>query len=75
MKPGGVLVYAVCSVLIDECENVARAFLEKNPKFVFAPFSSEIVRKIAGDAPTLRLLPSIHGTEGYFLASFRRLAE
>jgi 16S rRNA (cytosine967-C5)-methyltransferase len=75
VKPGGVLVYAVCSVLKDECEDVVADFLEKNPKFVSQPFSGASVREIAKDATTLRLLPSLHGTEGYFLASFRCLVE
>ncbi len=70
VKPGGVLVYAVCSILKDECEDVVADFLSNNPKFESQPFSRDFVRKIAGDASTLRLLPSVHGTEGYFLASF-----
>jgi 16S rRNA (cytosine967-C5)-methyltransferase len=71
VKPGGVLVYAVCSVLKDECEDVVAGFLEKNPKFISEPFSGLSVRKIAKDEATLRLLPGLHGTEGYFLASFK----
>lgn len=71
VKPGGVLVYAVCSILKDECEDVVAGFLEQNPKFESQPFSGDFVRKISKDAATLRLLPSVHGTEGYFLASFR----
>jgi 16S rRNA (cytosine967-C5)-methyltransferase len=75
VKPGGILVYAVCSVLKDECEDVVADFLQKNPKFESQPFSGAFVRKIANDHVTLRLLPSVHGTEGYFLASLSRLVE
>jgi len=71
VKPGGTLVYAVCSVLRDECEDVVADFLQNTPAFSAVPFSGAVVRKIAGEQTTLRLLPSVHGTEGYFLASFR----
>ncbi|MEO8876817.1 MAG: transcription antitermination factor NusB [Polyangiaceae bacterium] len=81
VKPGGTLIYAVCSVLKDECEDVVAAFLEQTPEFSASPFSSALVRKIADDASSasnesaLRLLPGVHGTEGYFVASFTRLVE
>ena len=75
VRPGGALVYAVCSVLREECEVVVARFAEKHADFVATPFPGAAVRALAADAPTLRLLPAKHGTEGYFLASFTRLVE
>ena len=39
------------------------------PRLEAAPFDAP-ARVLAGEAPTLRLLPHVHGTDGYFLASF-----
>ncbi len=71
LRPGGALVYAVCSVLREEGEGVTeRAAAEAG--LVPAPFAGEAARALAGESPTLRLLPDLHGTDGYFLASFVR---
>ena len=68
-KPGGRVVYAVCSVLREEAEDVVAdaAELGLEP----APFTAPAVRALT-DAATLRLLPHEHGTDGYFVASFVR---
>jgi 16S rRNA (cytosine967-C5)-methyltransferase len=72
VRPGGRLVYAVCSVLREEAEEIVDALLDARPSLERAPFAGEAARALAGDAPTLRLLPHVHGTDGYFLASFRK---
>jgi 16S rRNA (cytosine967-C5)-methyltransferase len=72
VRPGGQLVYAVCSVLREEAEEVVSALLLARPELAPAPFDADVVRALAGDASTLRLTPTAHGTDGYFLASFRR---
>ncbi len=69
---GGRLVYAVCSVLREEAEEVTARLLAACPSLEPAPFAGEPARAIAGEAPALRLLPNVHGTDGYFLASFRK---
>ena len=67
VAPGGRFVYAVCSVLREEAED-AIAGLPLEP----APFADETTNDLASGTTTLRLLPYIHGTDGYFLASFRK---
>jgi 16S rRNA (cytosine967-C5)-methyltransferase len=72
-KPGGRVVYAVCSVLREEAEDVLEgaAALGLEP----APFDAPAAIAIAGEqGTTLRLLPHAHGTDGYFVASFLRRA-
>ncbi|MBX3226367.1 MAG: Sun protein [Labilithrix sp.] len=64
LRPGGRLVYAVCSVLREEAEDV----VADAPSLAPAPFDASI----ATGETTFRLLPSRHGTDGYFLASFVR---
>ena len=73
VRPGGRLVFAVCSVLREEAEDVVAALAERAPNLKLAPFDAPELRAITGDAPTLRLLPQVHGTDGYFLASFIRV--
>lgn len=70
VRPGGRLVYAVCSVLADECERVVQATLAAAPELELAPFEGEALGALAGGASTLRLMPHEHGTDGYYLASF-----
>ena len=71
VKPGGRLVYAVCSVLCEEAEDVIAGAAELGLEP--APFTAPSLRAWT-DGPTLRLLPHVHGTDGYFLASFVRRA-
>jgi 16S rRNA (cytosine967-C5)-methyltransferase len=68
---GGRLVYAVCSLLREEAEDAVADFgsVGLEP----APFAGESANRAANGAVSLRLLPYIHGTDGYFLASFRRV--
>ncbi|MBS2017272.1 MAG: Sun protein [Deltaproteobacteria bacterium] len=70
VRPGGRLVYAVCSVLREEAEGVVAAAAEVGLEP--APFDSAVADRIAGGASRLRLLPHEHGTDGYFVASFVR---
>ena len=73
LRPGGRLIYAVCSVLREEAEDVVKAVLAGGAHLALVPFDGPVARALAGDETTLRLLPHIHGTDGYFLASFERL--
>lgn len=69
VRPGGRLVYAVCSVLREEAEDVLATAEELG--LAPAPFDSGIATAIAGaTASSFRLLPHVHGTDGYFVASF-----
>ncbi|HMR81260.1 MAG TPA: Sun protein, partial [Polyangiaceae bacterium] len=64
------IVFAVCSVLPEEGEELAVRVSD-----VLTPeaFDSEEAKAIAASgAHELRLLPLAHGTEGYYVASFLR---
>lgn len=67
LRPGGRLIYAVCSVLAPECEGVVAA-LSKDGRLKPAPFDAAL--PLFADRDHLRLLPHVHGTDGYFIASF-----
>lgn len=66
VRPGGRLVYAVCSVLTAECEGVVEALTQAG--LAPTPFDADLPR-LAGKT-AVRLLPHEHGTDGYFIASF-----
>jgi 16S rRNA (cytosine967-C5)-methyltransferase len=77
LKPGGVLVYAVCSLEPEEGERVAAAFLGIRPDFAAEPpKSAELPEGIAPDAAGfVRVLPGAiadqGGADGFFIAQFR----
>jgi 16S rRNA (cytosine967-C5)-methyltransferase len=71
VRPGGALVYVVCSVLREEGEDVVDALLRARPELEPAPFDAPEARAVAGDATHFRLLPYVHGTDGYFVARLR----
>ncbi len=69
-RPGGRIVYAVCSVFREEAEAIVERVADE---LVPVPFDSPELCALAGrDATSLRLLPLCHGTDGYFVASFCR---
>ena len=69
LKIGGTLVYSTCTLLPEENqENVAR-FLSDAPDMVPCDFTVGEIRSRDG---MLTLLPSAHGTDGFFIAKFTR---
>ena len=75
VKFGGRLVYATCSLLREENEAIVETFLANHPEFK-ALNAAEILaqQKVGLDTgTTLKLLPHVHGTDGFFAAAFERL--
>ncbi|WP_114228812.1 MULTISPECIES: RsmB/NOP family class I SAM-dependent RNA methyltransferase [Sphingomonas] len=68
VKPGGVLVYAVCSLLAREGAVQAAAFLSRH-----SGFAAEDTGLTAGrsDGVGRLLTPGQDGTDGFFIARFR----
>jgi len=67
VRPGGVLVYSVCTISRAEGETVVERFLARNGDFTPDPFE----RRDPGTSH-LQLLPSVDRTDGFFIARFRR---
>ena len=74
VKPGGRLVYGTCSLLCEENDAVVDEFLVAHPDF-HALNAQEVLaqQQIAIDCgPMMRLLPHMHGTDGFFAAVLER---
>lgn len=72
VRPGGVLLYATCTLLERENEDVVRAFLDKHKDFTLEHF------QVPGDFEGARegmvtCWPHRHGTDGFFFAKLRRM--
>jgi 16S rRNA (cytosine967-C5)-methyltransferase len=78
LKSGGRLVYATCSLLPQENEDIANAFTQAHSDFVALPVMEELTRLKIAQADRLcsgnylRLWPHRHGTDGFFAAIWVR---
>ena len=72
LDKGGVLLYSVCSILPEEGPEVVRACLKKNPDLrLIEPPGLPRTLTTGGSGGAL-LLPTTHGTEGFFIAAMTR---
>jgi 16S rRNA (cytosine967-C5)-methyltransferase len=87
VKPGGRLVYATCSLLREENDEVVADFLTTRPEFTPLPATEILARRqvvlppsfangLEGDNPlyglALRLLPHRHHTDGFYALALER---
>jgi 16S rRNA (cytosine967-C5)-methyltransferase len=76
VRPGGRLIYATCSLLHEEDEAQADAFLAQTEDFALVPASRAWEETMGGASPAgdryLFLTPARHGTDGFFVAVFER---
>jgi 16S rRNA (cytosine967-C5)-methyltransferase len=74
VKTGGRLVYATCSILPEENERIVEAFLAAHPDFRRLSAAAVLARQdiVVDTGDDLRLLPQVHGTDGFFAAVMER---
>lgn len=77
LKPGGTLVYSVCSLEPEEGEKVIETFLATHPDYALDPISAdEAPDAMRPNNGILRILPGTFadqgGADGFFIARFRR---
>ena len=71
LKPGGRLVYATCSFLPEENQEIIEGFLASHTQFTLLNCAEIFAQqKIPLDTGKfIQLLPSVHGTDSFFAAS------
>ncbi len=73
LRPGGCLVYSVCTISRAEGIEVVEAFLRSQPEFAAERLSDEYPEWAQeGDPRYLQLLPDRDTTEGFFIARLHR---
>ena len=76
LKEGGTLIYSTCTINRGENEEIAE-FIEKELGFEPDPLASHLPAGIPGieegpEGNRLQMLPHVHGTDGFFLARFKK---
>ncbi len=78
LKPGGVLLYATCSLELEENEQIVEYTLSST-SLSLLPISAEIKKSCKGEhglssetQGCMRLWPSLTGTQGFFYALFEK---
>ena len=75
VKPGGRLVYATCSLLPEENEDIVAAFLAAHTDFHLIPvdpiLAAQGIELAMGEV--LRLDPAQHGTDAFYAAVLERI--
>jgi 16S rRNA (cytosine967-C5)-methyltransferase len=77
VKAGGRLIYATCSLLRDENEAIVEGFLGTHPDFKVIPANQILAQQQIGldTGEFLKLLPHLHGTDGFFAAVFEKATQ
>jgi 16S rRNA (cytosine967-C5)-methyltransferase len=75
VKPGGRIVYATCTLLRQENEDVVEEFMKIYPEFQLiepVELSPKWNNGLVPPGSFFKLFPHIHGTDGFFCAVFEK---
>ena len=70
VRPGGTLVYSTCTILPEENEQVAQAFLAEHTDFTMSPI--ELPQPVGTTSGALTLWPQRHDTDGFYICRMTR---
>jgi 16S rRNA (cytosine967-C5)-methyltransferase len=74
LRPGGVLVYAACTLEEMENEDLIRRFLDEHPHYAFERASNFVERELVTPDGFFRVWPGTDQMDGFFAARLRRLS-
>lgn len=76
LKPGGRLVYATCSFLPEENQNIIHDFLQTHLQFALLDCSELLMQQhiTLNTGQFLQLSPTEHQTDGFFAAALTRIS-
>lgn len=73
VKPGGVLVYATCTVMVEENEMMIERFLKWHPEFNLVEIEPQLgLPGLLGLTKCRRLYPHLHECNGFFIAKLKK---
>jgi 16S rRNA (cytosine967-C5)-methyltransferase len=76
VRPGGTLVYSTCTISPGENEDQVHGFLARHSEFEADDLAAALPEFRHPRTPRfLQSLPHKHGTDGFFIARLRRVAE
>ena len=75
VKLNGYLVYATCSILHAENQDIVKDFLANHPDFKLVDADSVLhIPELKRDDGFISLLPNLHNTDGFFAGLLQRVA-
>jgi 16S rRNA (cytosine967-C5)-methyltransferase len=77
LKPGGILIYATCSILKQENEDIIENFIKKNPTFSPAPLREnnpnlEVFSELSENGYYCTIHPENYDMDGFFIALLQK---
>lgn len=72
VRPGGWLLYSVCSTETEETDSVREAFLSRHPSFRPLAFAVELPEPLRLGEGVVRILPGEADCDGVYASLFRR---
>ncbi len=74
VKPRGTLIFSTCTVAKEENEEKMMWFMNNHPFKLESidPYLPDELKSESTALGYLQLLPGVHGTDGFFIAKFRR---
>ena len=72
VRPGGLLIYATCSLELEENEHVVESFLTRHPEFSRQKRTDDVPAELVTAAGDFQSLPQRHGVDGAYAARLVR---